>query len=155
MEKELRILEALNDDPVITQRGISKKSGLSVGTVNLVLERLIRDGMVKIERIPSHRIAYILTPEGIREKISKTRAYLQIYYELYDRERDRIKRLISQQHHGERLEITVKDPILLRLTIQVVEELSLTSVSDNPLYVADGQSAAELEGKGLKIIRID
>lgn len=154
MEKELRILEAIAEKPTYSQREISKSSGLSLGTVNLVLEKLIRDGIVKIERIPAHRVMYMLTPKGFQEKLNKTKTYLELYYKIFDREKERVKARILSAYAGEKFDLAIQDPAMLRLVRQAIIELNLTQTADTILVVADTASKDSIES-GHKMILID
>jgi len=67
-----RVLHALEENPSITQRELSKYLGISLGGVNYCLKELIRVGHIKIENFkknPNKAIyLYLLTPQGISQK---------------------------------------------------------------------------------------
>lgn len=69
-----RILRALEANPGLSQRGLAREIGLSLGGVNGFLNALIETGLVKIrnsEAAPGgFRFAYALTAEG---RAAKTR----------------------------------------------------------------------------------
>ena len=77
---ELPILEALSDDPSLSQRGLAKRANLSVGRVNYVLRRLMEKGLVKLNNAASseHKFGYLylLTPKGVEAKAKLTMAFL-------------------------------------------------------------------------------
>lgn len=79
-ESELLILEIIENNASVTQREISKKSGLSLGMVNLLLKKFVKKGLVKLERLDGKSFRYILTPEGFKEKSKKTIDYIKRYY---------------------------------------------------------------------------
>ncbi|MFH0786367.1 MAG: winged helix-turn-helix transcriptional regulator [Pseudomonadota bacterium] len=85
MEKEaqrhLTILNEIAEGKHITQRAIADKLGVALGLVNLYLKRLVRKGYIKVSTIPSNRIKYLLTPNGIAEKARLTYEYMD--YSLY------------------------------------------------------------------------
>lgn len=68
MESEYRVLNHLQENELTTQRNISKRTGLSLGAVNLLLKKMIRKGLVKVEKLNARNIRYILTPKGLSEK---------------------------------------------------------------------------------------
>jgi DNA-binding MarR family transcriptional regulator len=76
MEKELEILQQIQDNEYITQRDLAESTGLSLGGVNLLLKKLINKGFVMIERLNPQKIRYILTPTGMAEKTAKTYNYI-------------------------------------------------------------------------------
>ncbi|WP_064505525.1 winged helix-turn-helix transcriptional regulator [Defluviitalea phaphyphila] len=81
MEKELEILTQIQENGNITQREIAEKTGLSLGTVNLLLKKMIKTGLIKIEKLNARTLKYILTPKGMKEKMAKTYRYIVNTYE--------------------------------------------------------------------------
>ena len=79
-DNEMMILEIIEKKANATQREISKSSGMSLGTVNILLKRFVKKGFVKLEKINSNTFKYILTPKGFNEKSKKTLEYIKIYY---------------------------------------------------------------------------
>ncbi|MEF3191329.1 MAG: MarR family EPS-associated transcriptional regulator [Campylobacterales bacterium] len=79
IELSLHILRYAESAP--NQRTLAQKVGYSVGKVNYVLSALIDKGLIKAERfIASNnkiKYRYILTPEGLREKIALTEAFIE------------------------------------------------------------------------------
>lgn len=61
----------------ISQRELSHKTGLSQGSVNLLIQKIICEGLLKMKIIPINWSNYILTPKGLEEK--KVR-YVKRYY---------------------------------------------------------------------------
>ncbi|HHW67998.1 MAG: hypothetical protein PWP07_1729 [Epulopiscium sp.] len=85
MEKELEILTHIQENEHITQREIAEKTGLSLGAVNLLLKKMIKTGLIKIEKLNARTLKYILTPEGLKEKTAKTYHYIVRTYETITR----------------------------------------------------------------------
>lgn len=76
-QRNLILLTELERDGAVTQRSLATKLGVALGLTNLYLKRLARKGYVKITTIPSHRIRYLLTPQGMVEKSRLTYLYMQ------------------------------------------------------------------------------
>ncbi len=76
MEHEYQVLTHLQENETTTQRKISKRTGLSLGAVNLLLKKMGRKGLIKIERLNARTVRYILTPKGIQEKSRLTYRYI-------------------------------------------------------------------------------
>jgi len=74
----LRVLEEIERDARTSQREISRRLGVSVGLVNLIIGRLIRKAWVKVTTIPGRRLVYALTPKGMLEKMRKTRDWVRL-----------------------------------------------------------------------------
>ncbi len=68
MEKELLILNHLVNNAHVPQREIAKSTGLGLGTVNLLLKKMAKKGLLKMEQVNKRSLRYILTPRGIAEK---------------------------------------------------------------------------------------
>lgn len=80
MEKDYQILEYLQESEYTTQRSIAEKTGLSLGTVNILLKRMIKKGLVKTERLNARSLRYIVTPKGLSEKMKLTYHYVKNSY---------------------------------------------------------------------------
>jgi EPS-associated MarR family transcriptional regulator len=76
----LAVLKVLDQQPAMSQRELSRALGLSLGKTHYVLHALLDKGLVKVRNFErSDRklaYAYLLTPAGIREKLSLTRSFL-------------------------------------------------------------------------------
>ena len=80
MEKEHQILSYLQSAEAINQRQIANGTGLSLGSVNILLKKLVKKGLVKIERLNARSLRYILTPHGLAEKSKLTYRYIKHSY---------------------------------------------------------------------------
>ncbi len=68
MENEYLILSQIEKNEEIPQREIAKLTGLSLGTVNMLLKKMVKKGLVKIENLNKRKLRYVLTPHGVAEK---------------------------------------------------------------------------------------
>lgn len=80
MEKEFLILSQLEKNELLPQREIASVTGLSLGTVNLLLKKMARKGLVKVERLNKRNLSYILTPRGMAEKSRLAYSYARRSY---------------------------------------------------------------------------
>ena len=80
MENEFQILKNIERNKNATQRDLAKSTGMSLGNVNILIKRLIKKGLLKMDRLNPKTIRYILTPEGMREKAELTYKYFVISY---------------------------------------------------------------------------
>ena len=62
VERQLRILEALERNPETTQASLAAQLSVAVGSVNWYLKRLVRKGYVKVTRMERRRLKYCVTP---------------------------------------------------------------------------------------------
>jgi len=78
---EYKLLKEIEHNPSVTQRGLADRLGISLGKANYVLAGLVDKGLVKARKLKNHpskiRWQYILTPDGLKEKVRITRAYLK------------------------------------------------------------------------------
>ena len=83
------LLKELEKAEKKSQRELAKVLGFSLGKLNFVLKALISKGLVKMENFAHNeqkmQYRYILTPEGIKEKIHVTRAFIQRKEDEYEK----------------------------------------------------------------------
>jgi len=69
---EFQILRQIEANPDVTQRQLSEKLNISLGSLNYALNALIARGWVKLKNFQNSdnklRYAYLLTPEGRAQK---------------------------------------------------------------------------------------
>jgi DNA-binding MarR family transcriptional regulator len=81
MEKEHLILSYIQQQEDVTQRDIARNTGMGLGTVNILLKKMIKKGLVKIERLNARSLRYMLTPKGLKEKTERTYKYIKRSYD--------------------------------------------------------------------------
>jgi DNA-binding MarR family transcriptional regulator len=94
-QRDLLLLTELERDGAVTQRSLATKLGVALGLTNLYLKRLARKGYIKITTIPSHRVRYLLTPQGFAEKSRLTYLYMQYSLSHYRDMRGRLREALS------------------------------------------------------------
>jgi len=95
-DKEYLILTQIDANPDSTQRDLSRHTGLSLGSVNLLLKKMAREGLIKIDAIPAHRVVYMLTPQGMVEKANKTVNYIKRHYNAINQTKETMKTILAQ-----------------------------------------------------------
>jgi EPS-associated MarR family transcriptional regulator len=79
-EARFQILRLLHENPVLTQREMGERVGVSLGAVNYCLKALVERGFVKASNFSKSPnklgYAYVLTPAGIAEKTMLTGRFL-------------------------------------------------------------------------------
>lgn len=77
-----RILKEIENNPYHTQRSLAEKLDVSLGKINFIISGLVEKGIIKVKKLKNHpdkiRWQYILTPEGVKEKVKITMDYMQI-----------------------------------------------------------------------------
>lgn len=91
--RDLRLLEELERNPIVSQRELSHKFGIALGVTNACIKRMARKGWIRIRDFNRKKIEYCLTPKGFEEKARLTFRLIsntvQHYLEL--------KKIISQR----------------------------------------------------------
>jgi DNA-binding Lrp family transcriptional regulator len=99
--RDLRLLEELERNPVISQRELSHKFGIALGVTNACLRRMARKGWIRIRDLNPRRIGYYLTPKGVLEKTRLTINLISFRVHHYSELKKIIaNRLLEMQHDG-------------------------------------------------------
>ncbi len=80
-EAYFRVLRAVELNPDITQPLLAKQLGISMGKANYLINALVEKGLIRIGNFRRqgdklNKIAYLLTPEGLKNRIELTRNYI-------------------------------------------------------------------------------
>jgi EPS-associated MarR family transcriptional regulator len=80
-QSQFQILRALERDPRLTQRQLAQVLGVSNGKLHYLMVALVQKGLIKLEHFKNNagklgKIAYLLTPEGVRLRMAQTDGYL-------------------------------------------------------------------------------
>ena len=93
----LDLLRKLESNPEYTQRELSQEMGVSLGKVNYCMKKLTERGLVKLTNFShsSNKLGYmyLLTPQGIEQKVKLTNSFLKIKMEEYEMLKDEISKL--------------------------------------------------------------
>jgi DNA-binding MarR family transcriptional regulator len=153
-EHELRILEALEQQPDTTQAGLAAQLGVAVGTVNWYLKRLIKKGYVKTKQLERRNLKYFVTPSGLALKARLTRKYmeasLRVYRELRQAAKETLARVSAAGYENVTLDDSEESPAegagsegameIFRLTCLEQGIAADRSLADAPRVRADGRS---------------
>lgn len=90
----------MQGNPDLTQRELADKLGMSVGGLNYCLKALIDKGFVKMANFQNSKnkfkYVYLLTPQGIAEKMVMTGRFLRRKMEEYDALKVEIEALMAE-----------------------------------------------------------
>jgi len=88
-EDHIDLMHHIQKDGDVSQREISKNTGLSLGKVNYCLKGLLDIGFIKIKNFnrssKKMSYAYILTPKGIKQKTLITKKFIRRKKQEYDK----------------------------------------------------------------------
>lgn len=96
-EMHFKVMRLLEANPDLTQRELAKELGLSVGSINYCLKALMDKGLVKMKNFANSKnkfgYVYVLTPNGMAEKVAITHRFLQRKIHEYEELRVEIEAL--------------------------------------------------------------
>ena len=91
----LAILSAIAAGDRLIQRELARELGVAVSLVNLAIQRLAHQGLVRVESSHPTRLRYFLTAKGIQEMARLTHARLESSFAEYRDLRDRVRRILQ------------------------------------------------------------
>ena len=99
-EVRYKLLKYLADNPQASQRDVALHLGVSIGKVNYCIQALVQLGWIKVQNFKNSRrksaYLYLLTPDGIEQKVSVTVRFLQRKLVEYDHLADEIQQLRAE-----------------------------------------------------------
>lgn len=79
----MHLLEVVEANNCVSQRHVASEVGIALGMVNTYIQRCVRKGWIKTQKIPARRYAYYLTPQGMTEKTRLVKKYMQSSLSLF------------------------------------------------------------------------
>ncbi len=93
--RDLKMLEAVQQDSRVTQRGLASQLGIALGLANIYVKRMINKGWIKCVNIQPNRISYLITPRGIAEKARLTYEFMDYSLHLYGEVRQHLRAVLT------------------------------------------------------------
>ncbi len=84
----LHLLNAVEQESKVTQRGLASELGIALGMANSYLKRCVRKGLIKVRQAPANLYRYYLTPKGFTEKARLTGEYMSASFTFFRRAKD-------------------------------------------------------------------
>jgi DNA-binding MarR family transcriptional regulator len=144
-DRDLVILEQIEQDPDTTQAALASTLEVAVGTVNWHLKRLIEKGYVKVSRVERRKLKYVITPEGIALRTRLTVDYISSSFNLFRLIRRRMQAALAE------VKSAGYDTIQLDATGDLAEVCRLTCLEEGVRIQADGAYPV-LRVEGMKIL---
>jgi len=95
-DNEYTIMSEITDNENVSQRELSRKLGVSVSTVNALMNKMIKEGLIKMTQVSQKQVFYMLTPVGMMEKAKKTVSYLKAHYRAIYLTKEKIKETFKE-----------------------------------------------------------
>ena len=145
--RDLKLLEAVDADSRVTQRGLSVQLGIALGLTNIYLKRLVRKGYIKCVNVQSNRISYLLTPHGIAEKLRLTYEFMDYSLHLYGEVRQHLRAVIRECAAADRRVAIFGSGEAAELSYLALKEFGL-----EPLAIFDREGGGEFLGMPVRPI---
>jgi DNA-binding Lrp family transcriptional regulator len=146
--RDLKLLEAVEQDSRVTQRSLAMKLGIALGLTNIYLKRLVRKGYIKCVNVRSNRITYLITPRGIAEKARLTYEFMDYSLHLYGEVRHHLRGVLQECQAADR-----RVAIYGRGEAAEIAYLSLKEFGLEPVAIFDADGGPEFLGMPVRPIR--
>jgi len=144
-DRELTLLEHVENNPDVNQSTLATQLGVAVGTVNWHLKRLIAKGYVKVQRAERKKLRYIITPEGIALRARLTVNYIERSFDLYRKTRLRVKEHLNTVRAAGQNRVRV-------IGEGDVADICKLSCLEQGFAIVQDTDAPTLEVKGFKVV---
>lgn len=125
--KEFLLIQEIARRSETSQRVLSESTGMSVGMTNLLIRRLTRKGLIKVNQLDWKHAQYVLTLNGMLELASKSYNYTRYTMRILAQLRENIVTALRREHAAGRREFAVVAQDEIRELIEeTVAGLALT-----------------------------
>src|SRR5215467_6510402 len=145
--RDLKLLEAVEEDSRVTQRSLANRLGIALGLTNIYLRRLVRKGYIKCVNVQSNRISYLITPRGIAEKARLTYEFMDYSLHLYSEVRQHLRHVLQECAAADR-----RVAIYGRGEAAELAYLSLKEYGLEPVAIFDSEGGREFLGMPVRPI---
>ena len=128
-QRDLQLLEALEEQSTITQRTLASRLGIALGLTNLYLKRLIRKGYVKCVTVAPNRLVYLVTPQGLAIKARLTYEFMKYSLDFYRDVRGHLRHSLSAGVNGRKRIAVYGTGDVAELVFLLVKEMGLDLVA--------------------------
>ena len=127
--RELRVLEEVGSAPELSQRHLSRKLGIALGVVNLIVRNLGKKGYIRATRAGWKRWVYNLTPAGVARKTQLTVGYIERVLDHYARVRELLREDLGALAMNPESRVAIYGTTeLAELMYMVVRELEVSNI---------------------------
>jgi len=140
--QEYELLNAIAQDSLVTQAGLSARLGIAVGSVNWYIKRLVNRGYVKVSHLTRTRLKYDLTPEGMAVFSQRALQYAKDSLKVYNELRHKAKTLVAELQSCGIFHVYLdgNDEVIDILRLTCLEgEISLDETPDGTILRVVGQ----------------
>lgn len=122
-ERIINILNILESDDTLTQREIAEKSNVGLGTVNSLIRHCTKKGLIKVKRLNSRNVKYLLTTDGMKEITKRSINYIQKSYQAIVEIQDRVRCIAEDKvGQGKKIVLLSKQDEIYQLAVKTLHE---------------------------------
>ena len=148
MDNEYIIMSEVSENENVSQRELSRKLGVSVSTVNLLMNKMIREGLLKMTQVSQKQVLYMLTPVGMMKKAQKTVRYLKGHYRAIYETKEKIKAVLNELTiENDIIYIWMKNDEMSEILSIAVQEFIIKHNKSNIVMI---QSVVDIDVKDYK-----
>ena len=144
-DRDLILLEHIDQNPDVTQASLAVQLGVAVGTINWHIKRLIAKGYVKARRVERRKLRYAITPEGLALRARLTLNFIQSTFRMYRLVRERSIDALQQ------IEQAGYSRIVIEGEGDVADICRLTCLEKGIKVIAERNHSPVLHIQGLKV----
>jgi len=146
-DNELKLMSEISENENITQRELSKKLNVSLGSVNILIKKMIKEGLIKMNQVSKRQVLYMITPAGIMEKTKKTSRYIKVHYKAINETKERIKRILEEINNDYDTVYVLKDESAINQVLNAaLEEYTGRSIDDD-IRILDTNKKIKIHNK--------
>lgn len=129
-QKEIAVIHNLVKKSLISQRELSRETGLSLGFINIILKKLIHTGFIQIAHLHKRKLQYLLTPQGMKAAIKRTYQFTSSTIRNYKHLQENLTALISDLNASGYRYFSIYGEGEIR---EVIEDIFLNFFQEAPL----------------------
>ena len=143
-EREFELVNIIGPDLAATQRDISRHLDLSLGTVNILIRRLIAKGYIRMKHLDKRRVEYILTPKGFAEKMRQSVKYTLKTINSITLIKNRVKEVVNELYGAGHRRFFILGHSDFGVLVEMVlheakwQDSSVGYIAEIPNYETDG-----------------
>jgi len=163
-EKEFEVIRCIGENNHFNQRLIAQHAGISLGLTNLLINRLVKKGHLKLRQLTPKKIQYILTPKGMTEKVRKSYHFTMRTIDTLRAMKRRTQELVMEEYRrgvrsfaiygkGELanlVEIAIRDLSLEDISFSILHNIDDINDNNMTILAAEDNQTIALPYKGIK-----
>jgi DNA-binding MarR family transcriptional regulator len=151
--RDLILLDQIEQNPNATQASLAAQLGVAVGTVNWHLKRLINKGYVKVRRAERRKLRYLITPEGLALRTHLTIDFIHTSFSMFRQTHQKVVELLAKVRQAGFDQVCLEgDPEGGPDGLRDIYDVCRLTCLEQGVTVVDLPGVPVLEVRGFKVI---